>query len=225
MAIIKKIMGCWRTDPSAGNLWTYEEKFNNFTNGEINGQGGWSYLNGSGAVIQTTNSPYPDPTSVKHVYLPTCTIRKTLGSAVVSGTFYFSMKVATPGYCFFKLRPGDENAILLGFDSTYSSYIRVVDGHGFLSLVPYSVDTYYRFGIKFECGAGGWEGLAADTYKMNINGGSWYGPYSFYDAATSLDTIDFYSEGGVYGNGWADYISPNYEPYKIIKKIAGVPIP
>jgi len=50
--------------------------------------------------------------------------------------------------------------------------------------------TWYHVRITFECGAGAYDGLAADTFNIYINGTK-YGPYAFRTAQATLDTLMF----------------------------------
>ncbi len=60
----------------------------------------------------------------------------------------------------------------------------------------YSANTWYHIRIDFECGAGGYKGLAADKYYLWIDGAK-YGPYNFYqnDNLDDLDTLHISSGG------------------------------
>jgi len=54
-------------------------------------------------------------------------------------------------------------------------------------------DTWYHIRIDFECGAGGYMGLAADTYYFWVDGVR-YGSFAFWWAQTDIDNINFQSD-------------------------------
>jgi len=58
-------------------------------------------------------------------------------------------------------------------------------------------DAWYHIRVDFECGAGQYEGLSADTFYVYVNGVK-YGPYSFQADMTSFDRVRFWTSSSQY---------------------------
>ncbi|NTW32330.1 MAG: fibronectin type III domain-containing protein [Bacteroidetes bacterium] len=176
--------------------WTYVQNFNALNTGALNGQDGWSDAGLQGIIdVVTTGTPYE---GAKHVEFAGSTSGsssevKTF-TGVSNGTFYVSMKgtatTSSAGYLLFALISGSDYAIQFGLNNGniwhYPAGIST-------SIQAYSANTYYRIGIQFETGSGGWQGLAADTYKININNGAWSSAQPFSSVSGALDNIRMYS--------------------------------
>ncbi|KKK63154.1 hypothetical protein LCGC14_2997130, partial [marine sediment metagenome] len=68
-------------------------------------------------------------------------------------------------------------------------------GVGYTILVTALDGTWYHIKFEFECGAGTFMGLAADTYNIWINNIK-YGPFGFDAVATTLDDIQIRTNAG-----------------------------
>ena len=200
------------------NLWTYEQKFNDLTNGNLGGQDSW-VDNGGTLNVVTTGTPYE---GTKHIVnVDGVSYKRNLPSAIVSGTFYISGKAMSlvGGGMLVLINQASGQSVRLGFRDGIlvagyedSSWVSLLD--------PYVVDTDYRIGIAFECGAGGWAGLSADHVKFNLNGGAWGSEIAFEVSATTIDAIQFYRFNGSYLTYW-DFISPDYSSTEI-KSVNGL---
>jgi len=194
------------------NLWAYEQKFNDLNDGDLNGQDSWT-SNSSNVDVVTTGTPYEGAKHVKFLRTTGSVNATRTITGVVSGTVYVSMKVnaiSAANSFYFSINQNDS----VGGAYVYLSLngdIKVYDG---LSLTDtglnYSADTYYRIGIAFETGAGGWEGLSADTWKFNIDGGDWNGPYASFQACSEMAYIQIGYAGDTNSYAFLDYISHEY---------------
>jgi len=207
------------------NLWTYEEKFNTLTNGDINGQDSWVVIGGgAGDVAQVviTGTPYE---GAKHFLLQdnsssgyNCNNAKRSITGIANGTVYFSLKKAfNTAFAFFLENQINQTVIDLALppDGKIKSYQNNGPAYEQIDNLTYNADTYYRFGIAFETGSGLWEGLSASTWKLTMDGGvTWSSPQAFEyrsTSATSITGIYLQVCGNIDGiNTYFDYISPNY---------------
>ena len=83
-----------------------------------------------------------------------------------------------------------------------TDFLRYFDG-GFHNIVAVVDSTIYRLRIDFECGAGGYEGLATDTFYVYLND-TRYGPFPF---DTGVDHIDnFYFQTNTGQSGYYYYL-------------------
>jgi len=81
-------------------------------------------------------------------------------------------------------------AVFFGFDHT--NYLLCKDGGvetNIHALTPL-LGNWQHIRVDFECGAGGYNGLSADTFCVYLNG-TYHGDYDFDNTATSLDSIKF----------------------------------
>lgn len=196
------------------NLWTYEQKFNDLNDGNLEGQDGWFDNEPGNFTVLTTGSPYE---GAKHIFsndADRAIVMRAI-SGVVSGTVYFSVKWNTNGRGVLYLRGSNYDANRIGL--TFNFVSGEIKLQGNVIKADAVANTYYRIGVAFECGAGGWEGLSADTVKANIDGGDWSAAYNFTAPDTNIQHICFdnYADtDGIY----FDYISPEYAPPSVIKK-------
>lgn len=194
------------------NLWTYNQDFETLTAGDLNGQDSWS---GNAAFDVSTDAEalYSGSKGIKVNGNNTgVAISRTI-TGVASGTFYISMKLQTTNnlYQVFRLYNGASYGIAVGLwtDGTISYW----NGSDWTQIgsLTYEGGTWYRIGVQFECGSGGWEGLSADTFKINVNNGAWSSALNFSTALAQVDKIEletYNSDASHYG--YWDTISPNY---------------
>jgi hypothetical protein len=192
------------------NLWVYEQKFNDLNTATIIGQDSWALTTGVNAstLVVETNTPAE---GTKHLYIKDDRQERIYRSitSLVSGTMYISMKAeATNTWAVFLLVGTGGDLFDIYFNGTTNN---IEIPYATTALTSFSAGAYYRIGIQFETGAGGWEGLSADTYKYNINGGTWSAAKNFYQAVSDVNRIKVENAGTVANNDfWVDYISPNY---------------
>ena len=192
------------------NLWTYEQKFDGLNDGGMAGQDSWTYSAGSDHAIVGSVDPYEGTKCLGFGTTSIVVIERDI-TGVASGSVYVSIKVPADGTAIFRLQTAK------GTDGFFYLYFKggdiwVYDSASYterIILADFDVDTWYRIGIAFECGAGGWEGLSADTFKVNVNGGAWSSAYACPAGAAAVNTIDLSSN--VKQNIYFDFISPNYE--------------
>ncbi|MBA7626574.1 hypothetical protein ES703_34028 [subsurface metagenome] len=90
----------------------------------------------------------------------------------------------------------NNNMVATGFNDFYDGASRCINiqGHdgaintndgSWHTICAYSSNTWYHVKITFECGAGGYDGLAADDFNYYLNGTK-YGPFNFLDVGDSL---------------------------------------
>lgn len=196
--------------------WTFEEKFNNLNTATIVGQDGWSISNdtqGTKTVINTLSYEGSKCLKLTGDNGYSYRLYKTI-TAVTNGTVYISMRGdALTKYVFFKLGEGANERAYVGLNAGYIA-------GGANNLQSYVANTWYRIGIAFECGSGSWEGLAADTYKVNINNGAWSAAINFAAASTNIDRIIFEQYSST-ENWYFDFISPTYLPINNARSILG----
>jgi hypothetical protein len=194
------------------NPWTFTEDFETLNLATIDGQNGWYVTTPGNATydVVNTNSPYLGTQQLKITAgtSGTPTVRHAI-SNYTNGTVYFSVKnggnsadIACALY---------PDAVIMNFNGS-SGAINSYDGHGAVQVGTFTPGTWVRIGIAFECGAGGWEGLSADTYKVSINGGAWSAPLNFYDPQTSVDLIFFQNPNSSGKIVYVDDISATYGP-------------
>ncbi|KKL99459.1 hypothetical protein LCGC14_1814210, partial [marine sediment metagenome] len=79
-------------------------------------------------------------------------------------------------------------------------------------LDPILDNKWYHIKLDFETGAGGYKGLAADTFYITIDG-TQYGPYPFNNVAPHVDKIYFTCNSGAVYNFYVDAIDYSWDPY------------
>ena len=136
-----------------------------------------------------------------------------------SGTIEFYWRITTASYganlYFYGTGASGSSGLHLGMESGYFVYRDASDFTQ--NIVSYSVNTWYHVRIDFECGSGGYMGLAADRWHVYIND-VLYGDYVF-RFGTDLDYQDsilFYngwwagSGYNIYYDAWGESWDPNY---------------
>ena len=190
--------------------WTYEQLFNGLNTAALSGQDSWDKT-GSELVanVVETGTPYE---GAKHVALSGDTggsdrVFRDLPSTIESGEFYISVKGTSngTGYCIIELvNSAGTTGPYLGLYNGNVAY-----GGSLTTLQAFSAGTYYRIGIRFECGAGGFEGLSADQAAINVNGGSWT-TFNFNNALASISRLRINTYCPSSQTWYFDTISPNY---------------
>lgn len=125
-----------------------------------------------------------------------------------SGTIEFWIKSSDVTY---EYEFGSSPFILFHFDSEYLQYFDSV----WNNIIGVTDDTWYYVRIDFECGAGLYEGLSADTYYIYLNGVR-YGSYNFNLGTSGLTGLSFGTCGlDSFYTGYFDAVGyswdPNYE--------------
>jgi len=188
------------------NLWTYEQKFDGLSDGDLNGQDSWS--GSTNFQVGAYGAPYE---GTKDVLGNKASVIQRAVILVPYGTVYISFYTANGRLdgCMMSLQEGSTDKCRLYFDST----IIIRDPTTWHSIGAWAADTWYRIGFAFDFTAGGWEGLSQGYYKANVNGGAWSTAYQFENpggSGISNFYIAIYEDaGGVY-YWYFDYISPNY---------------
>lgn len=216
---------CFFATPAhALNNWTYEQTFESpwVNNDALTDYDSWSQSLGTGMVVITADSP---DEGTQHVKAPggNAEFAQRTITEIVSGTMYFSAKTENVDtyFTFLMKDEGSATAIYFYMNPEEANNWAVLDSvSGWERLEANTGGTYYRFGIQFETGAGGWEGLANDDFNMNVNGGSWQGPFNMYDAPTGMLVIEFNNQTEA-DDIWFDYISYEYEPAVAATAAAG----
>ncbi len=121
----------------------------------------------------------------------------SISSPPTSGTIEFSIKVSdvTLNSAFYFRNQTPANALPFRIDA---SSIDFHDG-AWQNLVAAVNDTRYHFRIDFECGAGGYKGLAADTCMIYIDNVQ-YGAFSLSVASTTIDDLRIFTDIADSGN-------------------------
>jgi len=194
------------------NNWTYEEKFNDLTTGDLNGQDSWS--GGTGYDVTTTAAAiYEGTKGVSET--ASLSIQRQITS-IDSGTMYVSMKTNDAntnggGYLILNNNAGLSD-VLVNFWSDYT--IRTLNDTQTawiqVGSETWSADTWSRIGIQFRCtGAAAYEGLSERYYNISVDDGAWNGPYEMErSSGTNIEDIKFYRLGSS-ENYW-DYVSYEY---------------
>jgi hypothetical protein len=160
----------------------------------------------------TTETSYEGAKDVKNSATSQADIYRDI-TAIESGTFYVSMKassISTNDYLLFC--PNSGGTAFCVELNTNGGYLVAYRSGGRTNIQAISANTYYRVGVQFECGAGGYEGLSADTFKVNVDGGDWSDAFGFVNAKASISRLAVQTYYVATAGRYIDYISPNYEP-------------
>lgn len=183
--------------------WTYEQKFNSLTDGDLGGQDSWSAIDGSPVLNVQTSSTYEGAKALSCVFSSTnleSDYRRDI-TGISDGNFYVAYKVSTilsGGSSFVALKdtggsfvmyiklPGGATggALLIGTNAADVT----VDGGAF------SNDTWYVFNVEFD------DTAQNNKYRCrSFRGGSWGSWTAWSDtvaAYTSITTIRILSSSG-----------------------------
>ena len=181
--------------------WTYEQKFDGLTTGDLNGQDSWS---GSTNFDVSTTNPAQGAKCVTITGDATeRQISRTI-TAVNDGIFYVSMRSADTSHLFvLKIFSVGGQLTSLNFHPTGPN-IWVYNGATPTNIVTtWTANTWYRFGIEI---------IGDGTFKINVDGGAWSAAYAYQDATgdDDVDQILFELAASYSGEAAFDFISPNY---------------
>ena len=111
-------------------------------------------------------------------------VENTFSSVQTSGTIEFWVRSSDPTFYLALFIMGSATAgSEIQFDA---DKISVRDGGGYTDIVdPMVVNTWYHIQMDFECGTGGYKGLAADDWHVYVNG-VLYGDYDFRNGQTNV---------------------------------------
>lgn len=149
--------------------WTYEQKFNSLTDGNLDGQDSWSAAVGAANCTVQTTEKYE---GAKAIYLNGSTeVRRNI-TAVTSGVFYFAMRCKTTHTSADGVNIGARHVA----GATYAFVVKFAWIGGALAIQYYSngsyttltsasVDTWYVIGIDYDG--------TNNRYKIRLNSGSW----------------------------------------------------
>lgn len=195
-------------------MWAFEDDFDTYSDGDLNGQGSWS---GNAAFDVQGSVVHHGTKAVSLVLSNDVTINSPSFTSAANGTAYVSMRAtnvsmaASSGGMVSVLKTAADTAI--AYIGLVADKLRISINGGVWADTGISVvaNIWYRIAIAFETGAGGWEGLAADTYKVSIdNGASWSGAESLV-ASSGVEKLTLAVDGpGGSGTGYWDFISPDY---------------
>lgn len=200
------------------NLWTYEQYFNTLNDGTINGQDSWTASGSPVPAVLTTAISYEGTKCLNYAFTgigDQPQARRVLPVPIPSGTMYFSMRAtdATKNKVLFLdgwTGPNTEiTGIWIGSNGKWHYYNGAEDVDTGIAV---NLNVWYRIGIAFECGNGGWEGLAKWKWKFTFNGGvNWTGPLSFMTGSDQVFSFYFVCDSSANGNNWyVDTIGPTY---------------
>jgi hypothetical protein len=195
--------------------WTYEQKFNTLSDGDLQGQDSWTGDAGKWTVT-TDGSPTEGAKCVKlsadadayyYAYRNVDT--------VTNGTVYFSWKMtfnATTAGEFVLRDSSGNNSCRISFEPDGNIYAYNSSGPAWDVIGTFSANTWVRIGIAFEYGAGSWEGLSADSFKVSVNNGAWSSAKSMQTSGTNCGSIKLQGiTKTTAGNTiYVDFISPDY---------------
>lgn len=193
--------------------WTYEQKFNDLTTADLNGQDSWS---GNAIFDVVTTTPAEGAKRVASVVESDTelTIDRSI-TGISAGIVYISMKVnrltgmrrgsfeiysnTTLVMRLFIIRDGASNNTIQMLSAEGANWFTLASG--------ISNDTWYRIGIEFD------DAAHPDKYRCNVDGGTWSAWRSTWSAYTTVNKIRLADQGNN-GSGTGtigyDFISPNY---------------
>jgi len=173
----------------------FEDNFNSYTDGDLNGQGGWSGnavfdIQGT-TVYEGAKAVYEDGSAID------ATISKT-GTSTNDGRVTFYIRPAQTNARFeFQLYEGTTRCVRLYFGDDGNIYI--YGNGGWQSIKSYSANTWYDCEIEWES--------TNHTVRARINEGTWtnwYNPYATW--TNGLDKILLNTQNPA-GNFYIDYIA------------------
>lgn len=179
----------------SGTEWTLEDLFNSDTKstGNLNGQDGWTVNYGTVNIVNTNS--YDGDQSIQ-----------TGGSAgfknsvdLTEGILYFSGQATNDSDSWYLyLYTGTTEAVSLKI-SNLSLYYRNSGGGTWTdTTLDVTADTWFRLGVDFDTNT--------DTFKLNLNNGSWTDNLNFMNTVTVITII----EGDTSVSNYYDTLSPNY---------------
>lgn len=181
--------------------WTYEQKFNSLTDGDLNGQDSWS---GGTAVDVQTAVTYEGAKAIKEINGNTNMFRDV--TAVTSGTLYIAgrMEAGFADGANFDMLSASGATLQTRLSLDGAGNITASHGGGASIIVTgYSVDTWYLFEIVFT---GSTFSIRYNTTGLPSGWSASFGPYNYIAGAADLDRIRL-NLGGSQTSYW-DTITP-----------------
>jgi hypothetical protein len=184
--------------------WTYEEKFNSLSDGNLDGQDSWTAAAGAANCTVQTTEKYE---GAKGVYLNGSTALRRTITAVSSGVFYFAMRCKTS----FTSADGVNFSARDVGGATYAFVVKFAWVSGALKLQYYSngsyttlasasVDTWYVIGIDYDG--------ANNRYKIRLDTGAWSSYLTTGSSGnTQIDRIELAQDSS--WQGYFDTITPS----------------
>jgi len=195
------------------NNWTYEQTFNNETDGDIDDVTGWSVSIADKHNVFTDASAYADPSAVKDIKITTRlgsedSIATLTVSSVTSGIVYISTKQpVTDGVTQVYLTDGTN--VATGIDIRANGQLWWLNEHVWANtgITGLNDGNWHRYGFSFD--------TDADTIQINIDNQDWLASEGFYQASSGITTFAVHCFSG---NGTAtpiiywDFVGPGYTP-------------
>lgn len=189
--------------------WSAEDKFNSYTDGDLNGNSGGVSWNGN--WVSDANHDVQGTTvaeGAKAVSFVTKAVSGTSTRAITgisAGIVYVSVRAAQTNQPFFViLRSAGAGKMYIVFQT--DGNIKIYNGTTSVydTIQAYSANTWYRIGIEFD------DAAQPDLYRANIDGGAfgaWKGTNGTYATIDEfhIDAIDMTA-----GTFYVDAISPTY---------------
>jgi len=202
--------------------WTYEEFFEDFTTGSINGQDGWTVSGSSPQVINTLSDTGSQSLEFD-VSVGNVNGFKNITAVTDDGSiFYYSVRADTASTnraVEFLLRGSGSPITRTG--------LRDIGSDGDLDIYAYNTSSYV--GVQLNASADTWYRIGTELdftnnrYRVNVNDGTWSSWYGFQNSTSQVDAIWLLGAGTASVKFYIDDISPDYSTATSnIKSIAGV---
>jgi hypothetical protein len=153
---------------------------------------------GHNNVLQLYDTTGGDPYAIKAIgNKESGTVEFWMKNVNMNEKAYFAPRIGTTQL--FRVLLADNKVIVLTQGST--AY----------DLAAAAADTWHHFSVDFECGTGGYKGLGQDEFYVTYSG-TRYGPYNFWNGASSAENIAF---SGFYGSGnyyYVDAVGYSWDP-------------
>lgn len=187
--------------------WTYEQKFNSLTDGDLNGQDGWVRASG-GMTVQTTTK-YEGAKGLQVTGGAVSDDYNRSIDAISDGLVYIAMRVSgTPsedGGPYFMLYSGTTRVVMIRFAP--SGNIEYYTGGSFVSYLTFSANTWYVLAVEFN------QPVQGSAYRLKIHDGNSWGSWTSWvgteNAYAVIDKIRLDHEGNSNIDAWIDTITPN----------------
>jgi hypothetical protein len=189
--------------------WTYEQKFNALTTGDLNGQDSWT---ADVSWDVSTTSPYEGANCIQRQcegdapsgidnYKPAY---RTI-TAVTDGSMYFAFKYDSSSAAVraaLTLEEGTTSKCYLLVVSSFSKLMLFSGGSFYDIATGLSSGTWYPVNMEFDCGT--------DQYRARVYSSGAWGSFSTWYAmpstATQINNLNFGSDKGAAGTGGMIYL-------------------
>ena len=186
--------------------WTYEQKFNTLTDGDLDGQDNWVLAGGS-ITVQTTTK-YEGAKAVQSAGGAASDDYSRTITAISDGLVYVAMSVngtvPSSHEPYFMLYSGTTRVVMIRFDS--NGYIRYYTGGAFVDYSTYTTNQWYVLAIEFD------DTNQPDKFRMKVHDGSSWGSWTSWvatqNAYSTINKIRIDHEGGSGINAFWDTITP-----------------